>query len=561
MRRLGIALLGILISQAAFALEHPRTIDNGHPRLAVSARTVTAAADPNDAILGYDSGPVYFFPGATDIGTLWGVRFTPTQACSLMNVQVYAYQGAGDVRFRFFRDSSGQPGAEFGAPQTRTLAGDLRLEQVSLDAVDMGASDFYVFMEILTGPPPYPVTDADGGSGRSWYRHPGQDWEHVVDYDINIRAGVRYYGEDATGPEIAHIPVSLGFSEEFSTEIRCELFDLSGIRSGKVFYRTVAASTWDSTAMVHLSDYAWSAEIPPFPAGTDVEYFIRAFDDAPSANASTYPMDAPTVVFSYRVHPGREIKYDDGSPEMFFYIDTSWSENTFAVRMTPPVYPARINLLRAFVTDTAEFDFEIHAADGDSLAGLLAGPFETRSPEPFTWADFAVPEAVAPTIASGDFFVLFKWKPYSPTLPAVGADSLIGAALRSYSYDGGFGWYKYPMFNWLIRAGAVTPAGVVDLGGAELPRDFELSQNMPNPFNPETRIEFALSSPRHVRLVVFNLLGQQVRVLVDEWLPPGRYRADFDATDDRGRAVPSGLYFYRLEAAGEHITRKMMLLR
>jgi hypothetical protein len=405
------------------------------------------------------------------------------------------------------------------------------------------------------------VTDADGGTGRSWFRYPGQPWEHVVDFDINIRAGVRYYGADAVGPDIFHLPFNLGFTESFSTEIRCDLTDFSGVRSGWVFYRPSGAPSFDSSALAHVAGDEWLAELPPFGAGRVIEYFIRAYDAAPTGNLSTSPVGAPAVLYSYRMHPGVEIAYDDGRPEMLFYIDTVWSGNTFAVRMTPPLYPMKVNLLRAFVTDTSAFDFEIHAAAGDSLAGRLAGPFEVRALSPLSWADYVLPDALQPTISSGDFFVLFKWKPWSPTEPAVGADSVASSDRRSYSYDGTYGWYKYPMFDWLIRAAAVTPTGVIEVGGPSLPESFQLGQNAPNPFNPSTTIDFALSVASGVRLDVFNLLGQKVRTLVDETLPAGTYRASFDARDAVGRSLASGLYFYRLQAGSESQTRKMMLLR
>jgi hypothetical protein len=544
----------------AWALSDPVPVAVGHPRTA-GQLVGTPAAGPADAVLGYDSGPTYFFPDATAIGTLWGVRFSPLQACSLITVQVCAFQGGGQVKFHFYRDDAGVPGAEFATPQVRTLVGDLNLENINLTPVDVGGADFYVVMEVISGPPPYPVTDADGGTGRSWFQYPGQDWEHVTDFDINIRAGVRYYGADVMGPEIAHVPLTLGFTEAFSTQISCELSDLSGVNKGWVYYRLQGTSSFDSSALLPGTGIEWSAELPPYAAGATVEYFIRAYDAASTHNLSTSPQGAPAVLYSYRMHPGVEISYDDGRPEMLFYIDTAWSGNTFAVRMTPPQYPMKINLLRAFVTDTSAFDFEIYAAAGDSLAGRLAGPFETRAASPLSWADLVIPEVSQPTLNSGDFFVLFKWKPWSPTLPAVGADSVPSSHLRSYSYDGVFGWYKYPMFDWLIRAAAVTPTGVIELGGPELPRSFELSQNVPNPFNPSTNVDFALAAGAHVSLDVFNLLGQKVRSLVNETLPAGTYRVSFDAQDEAGRALPSGLYFYRLDTGYENQTRKMMLLR
>jgi hypothetical protein len=92
------------------------------------------------------------------------------------------------------------------------------------------------------------------------------------------------------------------------------------------------------------------------------------------------------------------------------------------------------------------------------------------------------------------------------------------------------------------------------------PMDFVLYPNYPNPFNPETEIHYDLPQPRHVRLAVYNLLGQEVAVLVDESQESGCYAVRWDGTDKRGNGVPSGVYVYRMEAGNWVWTRKMMLL-
>lgn len=94
-----------------------------------------------------------------------------------------------------------------------------------------------------------------------------------------------------------------------------------------------------------------------------------------------------------------------------------------------------------------------------------------------------------------------------------------------------------------------------------LPTSFELSQNYPNPFNPTTRITFDLPSTMYARLSVHNLLGQLVETLIDANLPAGTYQFDWTAHDNHGNALPSGIYFYRLQADGLSLTRKMILLK
>lgn len=560
MRWLFVTVLCLATVGSAQALDNPVRLPSDRPFVRLQSAMHAQSASPNDAVIAYDAGPAYFFPDAAVVGSLWGVRFTPLQTCSLLTVHLYAFSGGGQVRFHFCRDNAGLPGTEFAPTQTRTITGNLSEEIISLTPIDVGAGDFYVLMELLVGPPPYPVTDADGGTGRSWFKYPGDTWEHVVDFDINIRAGVRYYGADLVGPEVVHIPVSLGFSEELTTEIRCGLNDLSGISKGWVYYRTQGASTFDSTVMTYQTDNEWAGEILSYPANTYVEYYLRAYDNSGTQNLTVFPSGAPATVFTFREHPGREMKYDDGYPEMFFYLDTIWTGNAFAVRMTPPVYPSKVNLLRAFVSDTTSFDFEIRARVGDSVGGLLAGPFRTKASAPFTWVDFVIPDGSQPTITSGDFMMVFRWKSSTPEFPAVGADSVVASDQRSYSYDGAYGWYKYTQFDWLMRAAVATPTGVIEIGGSR-PQAFTLEQNAPNPFNPSTRINFALAEPLYVSLSVFNLLGQRVRTLLSEQLPAGQYAADFDGRDANGHSLPSGLYFYRLDTDRYHETRKMVLMK
>ena len=101
-----------------------------------------------------------------------------------------------------------------------------------------------------------------------------------------------------------------------------------------------------------------------------------------------------------------------------------------------------------------------------------------------------------------------------------------------------------------------------DLQGLRaLPSDYALSRNIPNPFNPDTQILYQLPENGPVSLVVYNLLGQQVRVLVDREQPPGYYQVAWDGRDALGRNVSSGIYLYRFASKGLVQTRRMLLLK
>ncbi|HVP06972.1 MAG TPA: M6 family metalloprotease domain-containing protein [Candidatus Acidoferrum sp.] len=94
-----------------------------------------------------------------------------------------------------------------------------------------------------------------------------------------------------------------------------------------------------------------------------------------------------------------------------------------------------------------------------------------------------------------------------------------------------------------------------------LPFSADLSQNYPNPFNPSTSIRFTLSSAAETRLEVFNVLGQKVRTLVDGRRAAGTVTLTWDAKDDYGNDVPSGVYLYKLVAGTQTLSRKMVLIR
>ena len=94
-----------------------------------------------------------------------------------------------------------------------------------------------------------------------------------------------------------------------------------------------------------------------------------------------------------------------------------------------------------------------------------------------------------------------------------------------------------------------------------IPKEFSLSQNYPNPFNPKTRIQFDIPISSHTTVVVYDLLGNKVATLIDENVMPGRHTLSWNAVDDFNRKLPSGIYFYQIQAEGFIDTKKMLLLK
>ncbi len=93
------------------------------------------------------------------------------------------------------------------------------------------------------------------------------------------------------------------------------------------------------------------------------------------------------------------------------------------------------------------------------------------------------------------------------------------------------------------------------------PPRLRLLQNYPNPFSTTTRIEYELRRPSPVTLTIYNVLGQRVARLVRPGAPSGHQTITWNGLDERGRVVPSGIYFYKLETRGFAQTKKMIILR
>jgi sugar lactone lactonase YvrE len=101
----------------------------------------------------------------------------------------------------------------------------------------------------------------------------------------------------------------------------------------------------------------------------------------------------------------------------------------------------------------------------------------------------------------------------------------------------------------------------VDERTAGLPEAYQLAQNFPNPFNPTTTIAYEVTTTEHVKLVVYNIIGQKIRTLVNNVVTAGPHRVVWDGTMDNGVPVPSGMYVYRLETNMGSIAKTMVLIK
>ncbi len=113
--------------------------------------------------------------------------------------------------------------------------------------------------------------------------------------------------------------------------------------------------------------------------------------------------------------------------------------------------------------------------------------------------------------------------------------------------------------TYYVLASESSPTGIDSRRST--PSSFELLGNYPNPFNPETTIAFRLDEPMRVTLQIYNLGGQKLITLVDDWRNPGLHRVIWNGKDAGGRTLSSGIYMIRLQAGGQVQSKPVLLVK
>jgi hypothetical protein len=146
---------------------------------------------------------------------------------------------------------------------------------------------------------------------------------------------------------------------------------------------------------------------------------------------------------------------------------------------------------------------------------------------------------------------------YPPVWPVPENLTYSNTSLQSAGTDG----FAVGDLNWFPAQKAKYLTDVKIDKGAKVPTTFSLSNAYPNPFNPTTNIQFNIAKNENVRLVVFNILGQKIKTLVNGEMKAGSYTATWNGKDEFGTSVASGIYFYRLESQSFNSTKKMILMK
>lgn len=285
------------------------------------------------------------------------------------------------------------------------------------------------------------------------------------------------------------------------------------------------------------------------------------------------------------------VQIDDLTWDLYFVAWSSW--NYIAYKIKSPVDSIDIDL-RNFINDAAsrgylytpwylhaiEAGFEIWSG-GQNLTTnhFSTDVIDTSTPLNFAPVPFAL-QFPSNGVTMNSSNINFRWQnTVDPDLDEYefilhlsgphGDTTVTAIDTTRYAFDGSYYFQPNTTYTWYVLATdkkdttkstaqrTFKTSSAVDIyEDSQVPNEFFMNQNFPNPFNPSTRIEYSLKSNSRVRLSVWNLVGIEVKVLVDGIQSSGVHEIEVTGAD-----LTSGIYFYRLQSADGIIIKKMTLLK
>jgi hypothetical protein len=414
-------------------------------------------------------------------------------------------------------------------------------------------------------------------------------------------------------PEITGVRRSPGVptsSDEVS--VSAAIVDNGSVASASLFY-SVNRGAFQEIGMTVANGDTFQAAIPALADNSYVRYFIQAIDDV--GDMSKMPGDTSAFVYSYVIRNSglsiKDVQYTwgysvDNSPFMGYeatlegvvMTDTlDWVNNYYIQAKDSAWYgiwvydPAHkpnkgdwvsvtgtvqenYNVTRlGYVTDFSVvtpgygvFDpiqvttgeITTGGANAEAYESVLIKVVNVTVTNPFpdapsgNYGEFTVDDGSG-GIRVDDAFSAFDGNLDSTFYLDDTIEELIGE--HYYSFDN----YKILPRNYtdIVNHVAIDESGK----GMNMPKNFTLKQNYPNPFNPTTTINFSVPQTTTLRLAVYNLLGQRIKVLLDGVVQAGNRHVVWDGRNEAGNMMGSGIYFYRLEGTRVNITKKMILMK
>jgi hypothetical protein len=492
-----------------------------------------------------------------------GAYDTPGTAIDVAAAGNYAYLADG----RIGGADGGLLVFDVTAPSNPTLVGSRqrRESQVSTKCVTLDGDHAFIactfWMDVLDVSNPFDPHYVGG------YHHPGYS------YDVSIAGDIGYVATYTAGVQV--IDVSIPYSPNHLGTFETPGLAYAVVGSGDYVFvgttnpgrlQVMGIGDGSQPALVgsfaagdHVYDVAWSGDFAYLAARTAGLEIVRVFDSG--ADPSELTAQSTTIPGPGYIERVKLLSSHSGPIEFEFSADggANWQQiwNEFwHVLPHPgnsPMWRAKLHYLQGGDYPTCK---SLTIEMGAGPVAVVVQNFvahEVESGIELNW-DVETDEEI-------EGFRIYRRSESRSADVVISGAGLIAAELRSYVDNDVFGepaTYQYTL-------------GVVKADGTEIrsrsvaattgPHRYALFQNFPNPFNPATTIEFALPHRADVRLAIYSPSGRLIRVLVDEPMDLGRKRVRWDGRDETGRAVASGVYFYRLEAAGFDRANKMILLR
>jgi len=414
-------------------------------------------------------------------------------------------------------------------------------------------------------------------------------------------------------PEISGVRRSPGVpSSTDQVNVSAAIVDNGSVASATLNY-SVDWVAFQQVAMTVTNGDTFQATIPVQANNSYVRYFIQAEDD--EGDRSQIPGDTATYVYSYIIRDSglsiKDVQYTwgysvDNSPFMGYVAtlegvvmtDTSdWVNNYYIQSKDSAWYgmwvydPAHKAIKGDWIsiTGTVQENYNVTRMANITSFAVLTNGYGAFDPIQVTTGEITTGGANAEAYES----VLIKVVNLTVTNPFPDAPGNYG----EFTVDDGSGgvrvddafsafdgnldttfhmgdtieeligehYFSYSNYKILPRNNSDIVNHVVDIKGSgnemNIPDKFTLSQNYPNPFNPTTTIKFSVPQTSTLRLAVYNLLGQQVKVLLDGVVQAGSQQVMWDGRNQAGNFMGSGIYFYRLEGSSVNVTKKMILMK
>ena len=308
-----------------------------------------------------------------------------------------------------------------------------------------------------------------------------------------------------------------------------------------VFSTTDGGSSW-------VQDVGGMANVPV----VDLDY--RTSDNKLFAATHGRSMYSSTLTGGGGGTQTATLNYDDGTPTGGYYWNNSGQGSVN--RMTPTLNNAILTQMEIYITGVQSGNATYKpivlgnngGAPGSDLASLN---FKTAASYP-VWDPTSL-SSFGITITS-DFFVGLMYN--GTDKPTYGYDPVDNG--RAWDYNG-TAWSSWNE-TYFIRATIQTTTSVAEISN-EIPNEFELGYNFPNPFNPSTKFKYALPEGRNVKIIIYDINGRKVTELVNNYQGAGTYEVTWNGKNDLGQQVASGTYIYQVSAGNFNQTKKMVMLK